>query len=536
MNNTQAPGQAAPAALPTMLAQQNGATPPAQVGPLSQLGVDRLKQLFMQTMAGRTSVPPLSILAAITSAAKHLRMRQALMGQAAQQQAAQQPGTVRDEVLAQAPPQGGIQTLASGGPVQHFAEGGAPWYMRGSKDYDDARRFGIDLSPYDSPAERAEKFRKLAAMREWENTPKGEIPTAPTIGQRVRPPAYPADESRPGPQALERAVRTAAAAPAGVAALPAAPGRAAPAGGPAPGSLEALLMRQAQGNLPEIAALEKEAADNARRHREMLERMQGVSPEMAAARKRYEETLRGLYEPQRKAAEEARAATKQGLLSSPEALLRLAAAASGKKRFGEALGATAGAAGEVLGERRKRAEQLEGEYRTLEAQRQLALAQAQRADAEGDEKRKQEALLKVQEIDNNLLNTRRELFKTRTTTQQQGIAGLTGLMSARAQQAQANRPTEFQQRLELYKRDPKTYEAMFGSKEAAQFARVQQVVASDPKLKALASSPMPDAQAQYEAHYRKLIATLAPELLVGAGTTGGGATADALKIVRGGGQ
>lgn len=301
-------------------------------------------------------------------------------------------------------------------------------------------------------------------------------------------------------------------------------------------------MRQAQGNLPEIAALEKEAADNARRHREMLERMQGVPPEVAAARKRYEETMRGLYEPQRKAAEEARAATKQGLLSSPEALARLAAAASGKKRFGEALGATAGAAGEVLGERRKRAEQLEGEYRTLAAQRDMALAQAALADANGDEKRKQEMLLKAQEIDNALLSTRRDLFKTRSEAQGRGIEGLTRLRGVKAQEAQANRPTEFQQRLELYRKDPNAYEAMFGSKEAQQATKLQADINSSPLLKSLADQmklmPRPELAAAYAAEERRLIAQHMPELLLGGsgGSSGGGATADALKIVRGGGQ
>lgn len=526
-NRLQAPGQATTAALPTILAQQNGATPPPQVGQLSQMPVEQLKQLFFQSMQGGATVRPLSVLAAITKASDRERMQQEVMGQAAQQQAAQQPGTVRDEVLAQAQPAaGGIQALASGGPVQSFADGADEDGLMSRLPEDSLLRI---LGRWGTNIDAIERRLAEEASR-----------------SQVVPAAYTADESRPGPQALERAVRT---APAGVAALPAAPGRAAPAAaaapatagpgraapaaaGPAAGSLEALLMRQAQGNLPEIAALEKEAADNARRQREMLERMQGVPPEVAAARKRYEETVRGLYEPQRKAAEEARAATKQGLLSSPEALARLAAAASGKKRFGEALGATAGAAGEVLGERRKRAEQLEGEYRTLAAQRDMALAQAALADANGDEKRKQEMLLKAQEIDNALLSTRRDLFKTRSETQGRGIEGLTRLRGVRAQEAQANRPTEFQQRLELYRKDPNAYEAMFGSKEAERLAKIQAVVARDPLLVKYAEQAalnMPGAREKYNAQYTSLMARHAPELAGIAVTTSPPAGAQILK-------
>ena len=533
MPQQRAPGQAAPAALPTMLAKQKGATPPPQIGQLSQMPVEQLKQLFMQTMQGGTDVQPIAILAAIKSASERQRMQQALMGQMAQQQAAQQPGTVRDEVLAQAQPQGGIQALASGGPVQSFADG----------------------TDADGLMSRLPEDSLLRILGRWgTNIGAIERRLAEEASRARGVPATPVDQNRPTPQALERAV---APAPAGVAALPAAPARvaAAPAGRAAPAAaaparaaaaptaaargtgIEAVLQSMLEDN-PRLKEIEAQMGADTRERLAMLERMQGVSPETAAARKQYEETLRGLYAPQRKAAEEARAATKQGLFGNAEALARIASALGDPsvKTFGQGLARAAGTAGEVMGERRKRAEQLENTYQTLQTQINMTLAQARLADATGDEKRKQELLLQAQALKDRLTTVQLDMFRAGEEIKGRGIEGLTRLRGVKAQEAQANRPTEFQQRLELYRRDPNAYEAMFGSKEAAQLARVQQVVASDPKLKALANSVMPGAQEQYAAHYRSLIAMLAPELLVGAASTEGGATADALKIVRGGGQ
>ena len=234
----QAPGQApmpSVNALPGMLAQQRGQTPPPQMGQLVRMPIDQLKQLFFQSMSMDTGLQPLTVLAAIKQASENQKLQQAIQGQAFRQQAAQQPGTVRDEVLAQAP-SGGIVTLNQGGPVQKFQSGSSSGGLTTgfAPDYQEARRFGINLSPYDSPDVRAEKLARLRAMKDFEAQQaqgRAEIPTeesvardevirtayaAPSRGKdllRVAPPPIAAAPA-PTPAPSEQRRRQPAAAPA----------------------------------------------------------------------------------------------------------------------------------------------------------------------------------------------------------------------------------------------------------------------------------------------------------------------------------
>lgn len=460
MNNMQAPGQAAPAALPTMLAQQNGAAPPPQVGQLSQMPVEQLKQLFFQTMQGSTTVPPLSILAAIKTASERQRMQQAVMGQAAQQQAAQQPGTVRDEVLAQAQSQGGIQALASGGPVQSFAEGGtnieailrkAP-AARTPEENEALRRAGytmienriapdsgiarlnaaltrpfireaITAGAYTLSPEELDQRRDVSALNEKIFRALGGSQYVPDVPTASAPAAAPADQTRPTPQEIERAVRT---APAGVAALPAAPGRAAPAApaaaaapgraAPAAGGIAAVAKPD---KLSEIEG-EYEAANKGLQA--LLQQQGQVDPELARLRQAAYESAQGIAtrrERDRLAAlEAAQKATTAPLLSNQQALLEMAAAASGKKRIGEALGAAAGAAGKIRGEQGKAleaAQKMSREEQNAIDQLNQALAEKRVADRSGDVDRQRQAAIAVEQAKANLADKRLGVHTQRAT-------------------------------------------------------------------------------------------------------------------------
>lgn len=68
--------------------------------------------------------------------------------------------------------------FADGG-VVGFEEGGMPRTYGYAPDYEDARRLGINLSPYDSPEVRQQKLERLRKMREFDEQRKsfGEIPT-----------------------------------------------------------------------------------------------------------------------------------------------------------------------------------------------------------------------------------------------------------------------------------------------------------------------------------------------------------------------
>lgn len=123
----QAPGQAPMTgqmgnALPNMLAQQKGSAPPPQVGQLARMPVEQLKQLFFQTMSMDTGLQPLTVLAAIKQASESQKLQQAIQGQQFRDQAAQQPGTVRDDILQSSYAGGGIVALNKGGAVA-FSDG-----------------------------------------------------------------------------------------------------------------------------------------------------------------------------------------------------------------------------------------------------------------------------------------------------------------------------------------------------------------------------------------------------------------------------
>lgn len=144
----QAPGQAPMTgqmgnALPNMLAQQKGSAPPPQVGQLARMPVNQLKQLFFQTMSMDTGLQPLTVLAAIKQASESQKLQQAIQGQQFRDQAAQQPGTVRDDILQSSYAGGGIVALNKGGAVA-FSDG--------------PNEFGLPY-PNDETAQRLDELR-----------------------------------------------------------------------------------------------------------------------------------------------------------------------------------------------------------------------------------------------------------------------------------------------------------------------------------------------------------------------------------------
>lgn len=101
------------------------------------------------------------------------------------------------------PKPAGIEGLSSNiqmaeGGVVGYAEGGMPRVYGFAPDYEDARRLGIALSPYDSPADRKDKLERLQKMREFEKERQnfGDIPTEASVSrEQVLQRAY-ADPSR----------------------------------------------------------------------------------------------------------------------------------------------------------------------------------------------------------------------------------------------------------------------------------------------------------------------------------------------------
>lgn len=157
---------------------QQAGTPQAMVGPLSQMNLQQLIQMMMNP---RPDGPPLyAVISAISEQQKKAQAQAAVQRQMAMaqgQQAAQEP-PVAQEVMAQAqqmqqqPQQPQQPTMAAQGGIMHgYAGGGAVAFGGGGRtygyapDYEEARRIGINLSPYDSKEIRQDKLRRLEEYR-----------------------------------------------------------------------------------------------------------------------------------------------------------------------------------------------------------------------------------------------------------------------------------------------------------------------------------------------------------------------------------
>lgn len=408
----QAPGQAAPAqALP----QQQPMTPQAMTGQLQNLPPQQLLQMFANP-ADKT--PKWAVVTAYAKAVEQQRLQEMVRGQQAMQQGQMQAQEmpVAAQVMSQP------VMARHGGEMHSYAGGGAVAFQSGGpsvgydRDYNDARRFGISLSPYDAPDVRAEKLARVQRMREFEAQQaaqgRAEIPTEasvqaetalkqafgdqasrmrdiPPVGIAATPAAAPAPAPRP-PRANRPGTGIAAAAPA-----PVAP--------PAP-------------PVDRYGDIEQEGIAGIKALQDMLRKQGEVDPELARLRQAAYESAQGIAtrrERDRLAAlEAAQKAAGAPLLENQEALLRMAASLGGAKRFGESLSRLAGAAGEVRGEQRKAleaAQKFSREEQNAIDQLNQALAEKRVADRSGDVNRQQEANVKVAEAQLKVTDLRKGL-------------------------------------------------------------------------------------------------------------------------------
>lgn len=161
----------------------------------------------------QTPVPQGTIRDQMTQAAQGIMQQAQNVAQTSQQAEAQKQAMLQ-RMLGVAGAPGASQVMpprmAMGGVVAFQNQGAVPMPVAdqpqirrtygSAPDYEDARRFGISLSPYDSPEVRAEKLERLRKMREFEaeQQAKGraEIPTEESqAAQEAIARAY-ADRSR----------------------------------------------------------------------------------------------------------------------------------------------------------------------------------------------------------------------------------------------------------------------------------------------------------------------------------------------------
>lgn len=411
-----APGQAAPQ---SVLPQQQGQTPQAVTGTLEKLPPQQLLAMYSNP---QDMTPKWAVATAYAKAIEQARLMQAASGQGAMAQSAmqaQQPPVVQ-QIMSQPIP------AAQGGIMQGYAGGGAVAFQSGgyAPDYQDARRFGIDLSPYDSPEVRAQKLDRVKKMREFEAQMaqgRAEIPTEASEAARKATEAAYTDPTRardipragiaavlappPAPQRAPRpgTGRPTAPAPAPAAAAPT------PEVTPAPKTDNWADIEQ-QG-LKGIAALQ-----------DVYRRQGEVDPELARLRGAAYESAQGIAQRRERdrlaALEAAQKAATAPLMDNQEALLRLAGSIGGKMRFGEALGAMAGAAGGIRGEQRKALEAAQRESRLEQNaidQLNQALAEKRVADRSGDVDRMRAADTKVAEAQLKVTELRSNVQEKRAT-------------------------------------------------------------------------------------------------------------------------
>jgi hypothetical protein len=252
-----------------------------------------------------------------------------------------------------------------------------------------------------------------------------------------------------------------------------------------------------------------------------------------------------LREQGEKRMQEALARSRTPGYQDPEVLGSILAGMAGAKRLGEGLAGAGAGAGKAMAARREELRKAEerfdlnkGELFRLEGLRNQVLVQQQQLDLANATGNKALADKTAMDLALSKEALAKAELEVREKVQKAGIERYVAesqRMGARAQMIQAGKPSEVQSREDLYRRDPKAYEAMYGAKESMAVANLVRAVNSDPALKSLSEAlklaSTPEAQAKYDARYKQLVTMYAPELLLGGGGAGGGsarAAADAI--------
>jgi hypothetical protein len=454
-----------------MMPSQSGPKPglTAFVPSLVGLEIPQMLQLFGDP---NSPIPKNRVLAAIVEKQKEMAARRSVQNQMAMQQNAAQRGTIADAVVAQAAP---VQA-ASGGIMQGYAGGGAVAFENGGpttgydRDYMDARRFGINLSPYDAPAVRAEKLERVKKMREFEqqmSANRAEIPIdtsklfpggppevrMPIPEITVAPPApRPPGATRPG-TGLPRPQNRPQAAP--IAAI-----------APAPGIRSTLTPDEQRIYDERKATLEGRKALPP----ELLEGRAGLASLMQKNLAEQQAEAKAFSDEARAARDAALARAQRDIFSDPMALLGIAGAIDTRK--GQGMGSFARSLSGIMGQRESAAEAARKEYataqgtmRTLQANiRQGNMLEAQRLQAI-----RENNFGRVNQIDDAIAQNAAERAKLERDVQnkafEQNIAArdaATRERQARAAEISAGKPSEFEQRVRLYRENPEQYRTMYG--------------------------------------------------------------------------
>lgn len=449
------------------------------IGPnLTQTPINVLQQAVLGQVP---SIQPASALGELNNRVKTAQMQQAAMGQNAMQQNAmqQQQPPVAASVLQAAQ---GIDHPGygfAGGGIVAFADGGPSFGY--APEYELARKYGIVISPYDSPEVRQQKLDQAKQLAAFDAQPKGEIPNEYAIRNMV------AGYTDPNRARLDAPTPSPAAAPTGgiasVAPRPQAAPR--PQGGPATPQDDFMQQLKAQRDTEQG----------------LLQQAGTLSPELIKAREDYEKS-RVAGSAMRKSVEERRMAELNKLqeeaekqkgvspLDNPALLAALAGGAQGKT-LGAVLSGAAGAGGAEYTRQQKEARDVQDKLR---AERmgvdQLTLArmdydaatqQAKVAELTGDRDKMMAAQIKMAEAQRHLLDVQQRYVQAKEHNVTQLKAAEIGAAAKGAAQDIAERKLA----LASMRQDPEfaaiTKELTEATKQAAQ---IKSTVTQERLLKA----------------------------------------------------
>lgn len=442
----QMPGQAQQAPLPGMMPKPGAATPTAEISQYAGMGLEELVALFQQR-------PSSVLLSKIEEETKAQQMRAAAQNQNAMAQAQQQPGTVKDMAIGKAlQVMRPTQMAAHGGIMHGYAGGGAVAFENGGRtfgyapDYELARKYGIDLSPYDAPEVRADKIKRARAMADFEEQRKsfGEIPTEASVARdAVLQQAY------ASPSRARDVLRTGiTAAPTKPPVPPAQPARRPPTAAKPQGQGVASLMsgvEQTGTPAPDtLSDIESKGIADINALKNVLGKQGAVDPELMKLREAAYKSSQGIAERRERdrlaMLEAAQKASSASLFDNQEALLRMAGALGGAKRFGEGLSKVAGEAGTIKGEQRKELQRVQDiarqEQNAIDTLNQ-ALADKRVADMTGDVNQRRDADRKVAEAQLKVTELRSGIQKERAAEADRAAQREIGRRTAGAQEKQA---------------------------------------------------------------------------------------------------
>lgn len=508
------PGQAQQAPMPGMMPKPGASTPPAQVKFLETKPSKELRAMYNQE-------PSLALLTAYTKAVEREELDASMRGQQAMQQAAGAPTTLADAIMSRPvmAAHGGIMQGYAGGGAVAFGGGGNPTVeqilkkapsARTPEENEILRASGVEVTRRALPEGGVSAvnkmlegpfFRRLFTGDAYKLSPE-ELSKRTDAGattermfralggsQFVQPTTAPAAAltaaTQMTPQQRERF-----SPPAAAAAPPGAADRTGPGPGPGPGA----------GNRPVVAAAPpptvptqglQNLVDLDKAKNEELAVIQGrqaVDPTVLAARKAEREGAEGiatgrqtrsqaqLTEAQR-LRDEALQRSQGDIFSDPEALLRIASGIDTRK--GRGIGSLAGGVADIMGQRRSEAAAARKDFQTaqnLHNQELNALDTLRQLQRERDTAIAAGDVTAARAIQDQITSVNRFYQKAKEDRQTAERNYQLDVLKTQAtrDQAQAaitsaNRPTEFQQKMDLFRKDPAAFEKMYGAKEKSSY-------------------------------------------------------------------